>query len=57
MEDNIRMDPKEIDINTRIWVDSAQEGLLESPCECSIESPGSKAMELVKKRLQMTTVS
>ena len=24
-EDNIRMDPKEIDISTRNWVDSAQE--------------------------------
>ena len=39
-EDNIRMNIKEIDINTRNWVDSAQDTLLESPCECSIEPPG-----------------
>ena len=26
LEDNIRMDPKEIGINTRNWVDSAQDG-------------------------------
>jgi hypothetical protein len=36
-EDNIRMDLKEIDINTRNWVDSSQD----SPCECCIESPSS----------------
>jgi hypothetical protein len=41
-EDNIRMDLEEIGINTRHWVDSAQDkGLLESPCECGIEPPGS----------------
>ena len=34
------MDRKEIGINTRNWVDLAQ-GLLESPCECSIEPAGS----------------
>ena len=34
-EDNIRMDHKEIGINTRNWVD------LESPCECGIEPPRS----------------
>ena len=32
-EDNIRMDHKEIGINTRNWVDS--------PCESRIEPPGS----------------
>ena len=35
-EDNIRMDLKELGINTRNWVDSVQE----SPCECGIEPPG-----------------
>ena len=35
------MDLKEIGINTRNSVDSAQgSDLLESPCECGIESPG-----------------
>ena len=34
-ENNIRMHLKEIDINMRNWVDSAQDrDLLESPCEC-----------------------
>ena len=37
-EDNIRIDIKEIGINTWNWVDL---GLLESPLECSIEPPGS----------------
>ena len=33
LEDNIIMDLKEIDIDTRNWVDSAQDSeLLESPC-------------------------
>ena len=41
-EDNIRMDLEEIGINAGNWVDSAQDlGLLESPCECDIEPPGS----------------
>ena len=34
-EDNIRIYLKEIYINTRNWVDSAQD------CECGIEPPGS----------------
>ena len=37
-EENIRMDFTEISINTRNWVDSAQDK--ESPCECGIERPG-----------------
>ena len=41
-EDNIRMDLKHIGINARNLVDFAQDrGLLESPCECDIGSPGS----------------
>ena len=41
-EDNIRMELEEIGINAGNWVDSAQDmGLLESPCECGIEPPGS----------------
>ena len=36
-EDNIRMDIEEIGINAGNWVHSAQD----SPCECSIEPPGS----------------
>ena len=40
-EENIRMDHKEIGVNTRNWVDSAQDrDLLESPCECGIKPPG-----------------
>ena len=40
--DNIKMDLEEIGINTRNWVDSAQNrDYLESPCECGIEPPGS----------------
>ena len=36
------MDLKEIGVNTRNWVDSAQnKGLLESPCECDIKRSGS----------------
>ena len=39
-EDNIRMDLKEIGINTWNWVDPAQErDYCESPCECDIEPP------------------
>ena len=34
---NIRIDPKEIGIDTRNWVDLAQD----SPCECGLEPPGS----------------
>ena len=35
------MDIKEIGINTRNWVDLAQDRDLESPCECGIEPPDS----------------
>ena len=36
-----RIDLKQIGIDTRNWVDSAQDkGLLESPCECGIEPSG-----------------
>ena len=39
--DNIRMDLKEIGVNMRNWIDfSSGWGLLESPCECGVESPG-----------------
>ena len=38
---NIRMDLEEIGTNAGNWVDLAQYGLLESPCECGIETPGS----------------
>ena len=31
LEDNIRMDLKEIGINTRNWVDSAQVGIIGEP--------------------------
>ena len=40
-EDDIRINLKEIGINTRISVDSANVELLESPCECGTEPPGS----------------
>ena len=37
-EDNIRMDLKEIGVNTRNWADCAQKRFfLKSPRECSIE--------------------
>ena len=36
-----RMDLKEIDTNTRNWVDSAQDREYWSPCECGIEPQGS----------------
>ena len=36
---NIRMDLKEIGINTMNWVDSAQDILLESRYECGIQPP------------------
>ena len=43
-EDNIRIDLEEIGINAGNWVDSAKDRiLLESPCECGIEPPGSKS--------------
>ena len=42
-EDNIRMYIKEICVNTSNTVDSTQ-GLLENPCECSIESSGSRVL-------------
>ena len=36
------MDLEEIGISAGNWVDSAQDrNLLESPCECGIEPPGS----------------
>jgi hypothetical protein len=41
-EDNIKMDLKEIGINTKNMVNSAQDkDLLDSPCEFGIEPPGS----------------
>ena len=40
-EDNISMDLKEIGINTRIGLIRLRIGLLESPCHCGIEPPGS----------------
>ena len=36
-DDNIRMNFKQIGVNTRNWVDSAHD----RDCECGIESPGS----------------
>ena len=38
-EENIRMDLKEISVNTRNWVDSTQDR--ESPCDFGIEASGS----------------
>jgi len=38
-EDNIKTDLKEMGVNTRNSIDSAQR-LLESPCECGIEHLG-----------------
>ena len=38
-EDNIRMDLEEIGIIVGNLVDSAKDGLLESPCEFEIEPP------------------
>ena len=35
-EGNIRMDLKEIGINTRNWIESTQD---RDPCECGIEPP------------------
>ena len=41
-EDNIRLNFKEIGINMRYWVlFGSGWGLLEIPCKCDIESPGS----------------
>ena len=40
-EDDIKMDHKEIDINTRNWVNLAQDRDYWSFCECGIEPPGS----------------
>ena len=40
-EDNIRMDFKEIDVNTRNWIDSAQDRDYWSHCGCGIKLPGS----------------
>ena len=39
-EDNIRMGVKEVGVNTRNWVDSAQD---RDYCECRIETRGSKS--------------
>ena len=46
-DDSIRMNLKEIGINVRelSWFGSGQ-GLLESPCECSIEPAGSISHEV-----------
>ena len=33
------MNLKDIGINTMNWVDSAQDRIMESPCECGIEPP------------------
>ena len=39
-KESIRMDIKEIGINTMNWVDSAQDrALLDNPYECDIEPP------------------
>ena len=40
-EDNIRLDPKEISISTRNWVDSAQDRDCWSVLMIGIEPPGS----------------
>ena len=40
-EENITMDLKEIGVNMRNWVDSAQHRDYWRPCECGIEPPGS----------------
>ena len=40
-EDNVRMDLKEIGINTRNWVHSVQDSHHWRLCECVNESPGS----------------
>ena len=40
-KDNIRMDLKEVDINTKNWVDSAQNRDYWRPCDCGIEPPWS----------------
>ena len=40
-KDNIRMDLEEIGINAGNWVDWVDSELLESPCECGVEPPGS----------------
>ena len=42
LEEKIRMNLKEMGVNTRNWIDSAQDwDCWESPCECDIEPPGS----------------
>ena len=46
-EDNIRKGLKEIGINTRIGLIRLKIGIIESPCECGIEPPGSISMELI----------
>ena len=41
-EGNIRMDVNKVDVNTRNWVDSAQDkDYWKARCECGIEPPGS----------------
>ena len=46
-ESILKMDFKETGVNTRNWVDSAQDMDYWSPCKCGIEPQGSKAIELV----------
>ena len=44
LENNIRIYLKEIEINTKNWIDSAQDkDYLQSSCECGTESPSSKS--------------
>ena len=45
-KDNIRMDLKEIGINTRTCGLGSGYELLENPCECDIEPPGSTTYEV-----------
>ena len=45
-EDNIRMDLKEIGINTSNWVDSTQEGLLGALLNAALNLRNSYAMKL-----------
>ena len=40
-EDNIKIDLKQKGVNTRNWVDSAQDRNDWSPCKCGIEPMGS----------------
>ena len=40
MGGNIRIDLEEIDVNMKKWIDSTQDFILQSPCECGIVPPG-----------------